>query len=183
MKYLLTQNSRINFTAHAPLHSFKGWAARGLEGRMEIDFEACLLEQTRITLATRWFDTGDIHKNRAMQDFFHLAEHPQAGFVMTECREFNRLEENRFRITVLGILDFAGIRRQMVITSLLTRTGDLISMDLRFKWSFTAFGLKPPRLLFLTVRDIVDIQAHLEFRKQEPASKKAPAAEEQEEIS
>jgi hypothetical protein len=37
------------------------------------------------------------------------------------------------------------------------------SIDLDYKWSFKAYGLKAPRLLFLTVRDIVDISGKGKF--------------------
>jgi len=145
------------------MHTFKGWAIRGLRGKINIDFEQLSLHHAQVTLETRYLDTGDDDKNRAMRNFFKLDQHPETGFVMTECRELCQLKNNKYKMTVLGILDFVSIRRQLPITAMLTVQKEKIIMDLHFKWSFKAYGLKPPRLLFMTVRDIVDIKAHLEF--------------------
>ena len=163
MNYLLTRNSRADFIAYAPMHSFQGWAVHSLQGSLEIDFDVLSVRHIKVTLETSHLDTGDADRNRAMQDYFNLARNPEAGFVMTECREFCRLKNADYRIIVLGILDFAGIRRQLPITCMLGREEEKVTMDLQFKWSFRAYGLKVPRLLFLAVRDIVDIKAHLEF--------------------
>ena len=163
MNYVLTGNSRVDFTAYAPMHTFRGWAAQGLQGKMEINFDTLVLKHVQVMLDTRHLDTGDSAKNRAMVDFFHLDKNSEAGFVMTEYREFYRQANGGYRITVLGILDFAGIRRQLPITCMVAKKEDKIIMHLQFKWSFKAYGLKAPRLLFMTVRDIVDIKAGLVF--------------------
>jgi polyisoprenoid-binding protein YceI len=148
------------------MHIFKGWANCGLTGNMEIDFEALSLVSVDAVLDTCCLDTGDKEKNKAMRDFFNLDNHPESRFMMTQCLEFCRLKKDGgYRITVQGILDFAGIRRQLPITANISTDGKKINMDLQFKWSFRAYGLKPPRLLFMSVRDIVDIKAHLEFEQ------------------
>jgi len=163
MKYTLTENCKVFFTAHAPMHAFKGWAIQGLSGKADIDFDNLLLHHIEATVETRFFDTGDAKRNKAMFDFFALENNPTSSFTMTECREFERITHSKFQLTILGVLDFTGIRRQLPITCTLNRETKNLSLDLQFKWSFKAFGLKAPRLLFLTVRDIVDIKAHLEF--------------------
>lgn len=163
MQYEITDKSRVDFTAHAPMHTFRGWAAEGLTGSIEIDFETLALQRIQVAVDANCFDTGDADKNRAMKDFFSLEMYPEASFVMTGCREFCRTATNSYKIIVLGILELAGIRRQLPITCTVTEDDEQILIDLQFKWSFKAYGMKSPRLLFLTVRDIVDIKAHLEF--------------------
>jgi polyisoprenoid-binding protein YceI len=176
LKYVLTDESRVDFIAHAPLHAFKGWAVRGLTGLADLDAAACRLHDVRAAVETRCFDTGDAERNRAMERFFSLDAHPQASFVCGECREFSVLQNkgggNVHRVTVVGVLDFAGVRRQLPVTGTMRVNDGRLVWDLRFKWSFKAYGLKPPRLLFLTVRDIVDVKAHLEFI---PMADKEPA--------
>ncbi len=56
-----------------------------------------------------------------------------------------------------------GQRRQLPVEFVIIRNGHGFSIDLAYKWSFKAYGLKAPRLLFLTVRDIVDISGKGEF--------------------
>lgn len=163
MHYTLTNNNRVDFTAYAPMHKFKGWALRGLKGSMEVDLETLKLEHVEAALETSFLDTGDTGKNRAMKDYFSLESHPEMSFALTKCREICRLDNCNCRVLVLGVLELAGIRRQLPITCVARMDDEMILVDLQFKWSFKAYGLKAPKLLFLMVRDIVDINAHLEF--------------------
>lgn len=158
------QASKANFIAYAPMHKFKGWVKEGLKGAIDIDLSANILTNIEAVAKTEAFDTGDVERNKAMEDYFSLQDHLETSFVMTECKSFKKRGGNAYQLTVLGILDFAGIRRQLPISCNVKEGDDgRIIFDLAFKWSFKAYGLKVPRLLFLTVRDIVDINAHLEF--------------------
>jgi polyisoprenoid-binding protein YceI len=164
MKFLLNEEaSRVDFIAYAPMHKFKGWATKKLTGSLEIDFDNLNLANIQAMVETSCLDTGDDSKNKAMVEYFSLDKHPQASFIMTECKEFSKEKDNLYKITVLGILGFAGIRRQLPITCTLNHTDKQLSLDLQFKWSFKAYGIAPPTLLFLKVRDIVDIKARLFF--------------------
>lgn len=164
MKYLLTDStSRVDFIAYAPMHKFTGWAKEGLTGSMEIDFDSLSLANIQAVVKTCFFDTGDDSKNKAMVEYFSLDQYPEASFIMTECQKFSKVGDSLYQFTILGILEFSGIRRQLPITCTLSRGDRQLQLDLQFKWSFKAYGLKPPTLLFLKVRDIVDIKAHLEF--------------------
>ncbi len=164
MNFLLTeQNSRLNFIAYAPMHKFAGWANGGLRGSIDIDFDSLTLTSIQVVLDTSFFDTGDNIKNKEIVDFFSLDKYPEASFIMTQCQNFSKVQNNRYHLTVLGILEFSAISRQLPITCILNKDGERLHLDLQFKWSFKAYGLKAPTLLFLKVRDIVDIKAHLEF--------------------
>lgn len=145
------------------MHKFRGWAKEGLNGSMNIDFDNLNLTDIQAMVQTFCFDTGDNSKNKEMAEYFSFAKHPEAGFAMTECKEFSKINGNLYQLAILGILEFSGIRRQLPITCTLNRAEGHLHLDLHLKWSFKAYDLKPPTLLFLKVRDIVDIKAHLEF--------------------
>jgi hypothetical protein len=89
---------------------------------------------------------------------------------LTEVKTFNRLDDTRYQIKALAVLEFMGQRRQLPVDFNITRNGRGFSIDLDYKWSFKAYGLKSPRLLFLTVRDIVDISGKGEFVPAPPVS-------------
>ncbi len=166
MKYEITDKSQVDFVAYAPMHTFKGWSVEGITGIFDIDFENLVIHQIEAVALNEFFDTGYDDRNKAMVDFFKFDKNRESSFVMTECKEFKVIGEDKYRITVLGVLDFVGIRRQLPITCTLRKEGDNVKVDLKFKWSFKAFGIKAPRLLFLTVRDIVDISANLDLKVQ-----------------
>ncbi len=163
MRYDLTENSRANFIAYAPMHTFKGWITQGMKGGLDINFEKMELGHIEASALTEYFDTGYPDRNKVMVDFFDWEKNPLTSFTMTECLEFEKIGDSLYKLTVLGILDFAGIKRQLPIRCNMRHEANRIWLDLKFKWSFKAYGIKAPRLLFLTVRDIVDISSSLEF--------------------
>ncbi len=162
--FTLSESYRVEFTAYAPLHTFKGWTVEGVTAAMGIDFEARTITFAHATAKTKYFDTGFDDRNKAMQEFMKIDSLPEASIEMTELTSFTPVDKNRFKISVLAVLEFMGERRQLPIhfTATLTDTDEL-TIELDFKWSFKAFGIKAPRLLFLTVRDIVDISGHGTF--------------------
>ncbi len=169
MKFDITDKSRVDFVAYAPMHTFKGWAVEGLSGYFDVDFDNLTINHIEALALNQYFDTGYDDRNKAMVDFFKFDTNKESSFVMTECREFKKVGDQKYQITVLGILDFVGIRRQLPITLVLTKDDGNLYVSLKFKWSFKAYGIKAPRLLFLTVRDVVDISADLVLRAAETA--------------
>ncbi len=161
--YTITGASRVDFTAYAPMHAFKGWTVRDLTGHIEVDFENQTIKEFSAVASTLAFETADAERTQAMKDYFHFAKHPQASFQMTECRQFQRSGERGLQATVAGALELSGVRRLVPIVCAIQNKENDLHMQLRLKWSFNAYGLKAPRLLFLTVRDIVDIQGNLHF--------------------
>ncbi len=167
MKFEITGNSRTDFIAYAPMHKFKGWAVKGITGCFDIDFESMAVKQIEAYALNEFFDTGYADRNKAMVDFFNFEENKHSSFVMTECREFKKLSETKYKIDMLGVLEFAGIRRQLPIACILIKNEDSLNASMSVKWSFKAYGIKAPQLLFLKVRDIVDISASLELSASE----------------
>jgi len=164
LNYLLdVKNSKSAFVAYAPMHKFKGWVEEGLEGSLEVDSETFTITQMVALAQTSKFDTGDGDRNKAMEDYFELKINKETSFKMTELRALKSVGKQKYKATLVGILDFAGIRRQLPIVCDVQHKGERIIFDMAVKWSFKAYGLKVPTLLFLKVRDIVDITAHLEF--------------------
>lgn len=163
MNFEITKKSRVDFIAYAPMHKFKGWSVEGLTGNFDIDFDNLTVNKIEAVALNEFFDTGFDDRNKAMVDFFKFNENKESSFVFTECKEFKKINESRYQITVLGILDFVGIRRQLPITFIVQKAEQNLKVGLKFKWSFKAYGIKAPSLLFLKVRDIVDISANLDL--------------------
>lgn len=163
MNYRITDNSRVDFTAYAPFHTFGGWVKDGLHGEIAIDFDSREISSLSVSAQTSCFETGELDRNKAMVDFFSLEDYPETSFTMIEVGDFSLIEANTYSVTVTGALHFAGSKRKLPIRCILKREEERLWVDLKFKWSFKAFGFKAPKLLFLTVRDIVDISAVLEF--------------------
>lgn len=164
MNYLLDEkNSKSSFIAYAPMHKFKGWVENGFAGTLEVDNQDFTIKNIMASAQTNKFDTGDMTRNKAMNDFFELKVNTETSFTMTGLKALKPLGKDKYKATLIGILDFAGIKRQLPIVCNVQNKGERVVFDIAVKWSFKAYGIKAPTLLFLTVRDIVDITAHLEF--------------------
>lgn len=166
--FTMTSGYRVDFTAYAPMHTFKGWSVEGIEASIGIDFNAGTVTHARAVARTEHFDTGDAERNMAMETYIQTGAYPEASVEMTEVKAFTAIGDNRYQVTVLAVLEFMARRRQLPLNFTVALTDDGLAVDLAFKWSFKAYGLKAPRLLFLTVRDIVDISGHGEFKRQTP---------------
>lgn len=168
--YRLTVNYDVGFTAYAPLHTFKGWARQGIEAQMGINFDAGTISYARASAQTCYFDTGFDDRNKAMADYIQLDKYPESSIELTEVTAFIRLDDTRFQIDALVVLEFMGQRRQLPVSFFIIRDHSDFFIDLDFKWSFKAYGLKVPRLLFFTVRDIVNISGKGKFVPMPPVS-------------
>jgi len=168
MKYTLSENFRVDFIAHAPMHTFKGWTFKGIDAEMEVDFDALELSGIHATAETCFFDTGNEDRNQAMKAYMSSDRFPKALVETAQSTQFEKLDEEMYKISPLIILEFMGIRKQMPVTFIAVREKNKIKIDVELKWSFKAYGLKAPRLLFLTVRDIVEIKGSGEFHLVKP---------------
>ena len=163
MKYQSTGKYRVDFTAYAPMHTFKGQTTKGIHAEIDIDFERQTIRHARACADVNFFTTGDSDRTAAMKEFMTVERFPEAAVEMAQCRTFEKIDDTRFRVSVLAVLEFMGVRRQLPVSFTITLEKKLMRIDLSFKWSFSAYGIKAPRLLFLTVRDIVDIKGTGDF--------------------
>ncbi len=125
---------------------------------MDIDFENLTIVRAKAVAQVSCFDTGDKLKNLAMMEYIRWKKIPEASVEMTQMEEFTPIDESRYKVSIQAVLTFMGIQRTIPLTFSIVRKDEGIKVDLVFKWSFKAYGLKAPQLLFLKVRDIVDIK-------------------------
>ncbi len=167
MKYTIdSARSRASFIAYAPMHKFKGWTTSSISGQVEVNPETGEIAHFSAQAATMEFETGDVSRNQAMQEYFSFAKYPETSFHTTESVTLKK-RGDKWQGEIVGILELAGVRRQLPVNCILYMEEGLPVFEFSLKWSFKAFGMKVPRLLFLTVRDIVDISAVLRCRREE----------------
>ncbi len=167
MKYIIEpEKSRASFVAYAPMHKFKGWTTNSIVGQVEVDADSGEIRSFTARAATMEFETGDNSRNKAMQDYFSFTKYPETSFHTTAPVTLKK-RGNKWQGEIIGILELAGVRRQLPVNCIFYMEDELPVFEFSLKWSFTAFGMKVPRLLFLTVRDIVDISAVLRCSKEE----------------
>ncbi len=167
MRYTIEpERSRASFVAYAPMHKFKGWTTNSIIGQVEADAASGEIRSFLAKAATMEFETGDSSRNKAMRDYFSFTRYPETSFHTTAPVTLKK-RGNKWQGEITGILELAGVCRQLPVNCILYMEEGLPVFEFFLKWSFAAFGMKVPRLLFLTVRDIVDISAVLRCSKEE----------------
>ncbi len=162
-----TQKSKIEFTATAPFHKFKGWAEKGLDGYIDIDFENNIINDINVIIKTEYFETGDKLKDKEMQKYIKSNIMPDSYFKLTEFRKITKTDvypdAESYDISVTGILSFMDTERKLDLQIKASKADNRLYADVSFDWSFKNYALKPPHILFIKVKDTVKISAYLEF--------------------
>ena len=161
------EKSKVEFTATAPFHKFKGWSETGFDGEIDINFEENIINNIKVIIKTEFFETGDKLKNKEMQKYIKSNIMPATSFKMTEFKKIVKLntypDAESYDIEVLGILCFMDIKRKLKLNIKASKTENKLYADVSFDWSFKNYGLKPPQILFIKVKDIVKVSAYMEF--------------------
>ncbi len=65
-----------------------------------------------------------------------------------------------------GTLDLHGVKKPLKLVGNIKYANGKLKMDLKASFLMSGFGIEPPKLLFLTVRDKIDIKINTTFTKQ-----------------
>ena len=166
MKYLIKDESIVNFIAYAPLHKFRGKVEDGFSGFIDIDLEKNTLKEIDIEVKTEFFTTGDKLKDKELHKYISSEDIKVASFKSKELRSFKKVKDNIYQIDLLGVLNFMNIERDLKLKFKIVHKEDSIYTELDFNWSFKNFGLKAPQLLFLKVKDKVSISLKFNFTQE-----------------
>jgi len=158
-----SSKSKVEFLAKAPLHKFKGWIEDGFEGEIDIDFENNTIEKINIIVKTEFFDTGDRLKNGEMHKYIKNKEITETSFTLKKFKKMKEKKTDSYDISLLGILNFMDIERDVELSIKAKKIDNRLIANVSFDWSFKNFGLKPPQILFIKVKDVVKISVDLEF--------------------
>lgn len=78
---------------------------------------------------------------------------------------FKDIERSHKGYIVNGILDFHGIKRPLSIQAEITKTKQKINFKGSSSFLMSNYNVKPPKMLFLTVRDQIDLDIDVTFEK------------------
>jgi polyisoprenoid-binding protein YceI len=65
-----------------------------------------------------------------------------------------------------GILDFHGVKKPLTLQANITQKDNKVNFTGKTSFLMSSYGIKPPTMFFLTVRDQVDIDVDVMFKKQ-----------------
>lgn len=78
---------------------------------------------------------------------------------------FSNVKKTDKGYIISGILDFHGVKKPLDIQANITKTNENIYFKGTSSFLMSSYNVKPPKMLFLTVRDQVDLDIDVKFVK------------------
>lgn len=154
---LYTLQGQVVYEGRAPVGSWKGENPT-LEGRVTWDKATGAL-RGRVCLDQRRWDSGEPLRDSHTRKLFEVDRYPQA------CLELGGLEgQVPGPVTVLGVLEIHGVKRSVRIPGEVRVQGQTLVFQGSFTTRITDWGMTPPSLMGMRMRDEVRVQISAEAR-------------------
>jgi polyisoprenoid-binding protein YceI len=95
----------------------------------------------------------------------HMYEVIEAESFTTISFTINNIIKENDTYMLQGVLALHGIKKQMNIKANISKENDTVQLNSLFSIKMSDFGIEPPVMIFLTVRDQVDIDINLKFKE------------------
>lgn len=115
-----------------------------------------------VTVEMKSFDAGDWLKNRTLHGYFEVKKHATSTFALREIRAVERMDDGRYRATLVGTFEFQGKRYPLEASCTARVNARELSGDAEFSLFLPDMGLQAPSFLFVKMDDTVRVRVHLE---------------------
>lgn len=95
----------------------------------------------------------------------HMYEAIEADSFSTISYTIQTIEKQDDGYMLHGVLALHGIKKEMDIKANITKENGTVLLQSQFSIKMTDFGIEPPVMIFLTVRDQVDIAINLNLKE------------------
>lgn len=112
-----------------------------------------------IDVSMKILQSDNKERDEHMLEAIEEVKYPLAKYT------FKDIERSNKGYIVNGILDFHGIKRPLSIQAEITKTNQKINFKGRSSFLMSSYNVKPPKMLFLTVRDQIDLDIDVAFEK------------------
>jgi len=94
----------------------------------------------------------------------HMYETLKTKEYKTISYTIDSIKSSNGKYQLIGKLNFAGVTNPLSVMADISQSGKNINLSSNFAIKLTDYGLKPPKMLFLTVRDQIDIRVKLKLK-------------------
>jgi len=94
-------------------------------------------------------------RDKKMYETLDVAKYVQTNYT------FKKVQKSQNGYFVLGELDLHGVKKDFTLNGEIEQSEGKIAMHLNGSFNMSDFGIEPPSLLFLTVRDLVEISVDI----------------------
>ena len=93
-----------------------------------------------------------------MHESMNIKLHKSVSFYISSLKK----QENSYEIS--GYLVLNGVKKEIKSIAVILRNADILTLNGTFSIKMSDFSIEPPTLLFLSVRDQVDIKYKLHYK-------------------
>lgn len=129
----------------------------GLVSHLKMDNDPQTLNGS-IDVSIKGLKSDNEDRDKHMYEAINSTKFPQATY------KIQSITKSAQGYNVAGILDFHGIQKPLSILAQITQSGDTLQFNGKSSFLMSSYGVEPPRLLLLTVRDQVDLTIDVTFK-------------------
>ncbi len=97
-----------------------------------------------------------------MYETLNTLSHPLISYTINSIVKDDK-RDNGYILN--GVLELHGVKKELDVDAEMVQNDGLINLRSKFSLKMSDFGIEPPVLLFLTVRDQVDIDVNLDLKE------------------
>lgn len=158
---VLREKSQVEFISGTQLGEFRG-DTRQVTGEMAVDPQGAAKVHLTISTDLRTLKTDNALRDQHMRDtLLEVGRFPRATFTASEFRPAPGAKMEGGEGTLSGTLTLHGIERPVSLPIRYAVNGTTLQGEGTLLVKLTDFGMTPPRLLGLKVRDQVTVEIRL----------------------
>ncbi|PLY07201.1 MAG: YceI family protein [Arcobacter sp.] len=112
-----------------------------------------------VTINSLSLVSDNLDRDKHMYEVLNIKVNPTISF------EFKSIEKNDLDYKINGYLTLNGVKKEISSITTIVDDQKLLNLSGNFSIKLTEFNMEPPSLLFLTVRDQIDIKYNLSYTK------------------
>lgn len=155
-----TAQSTLAYTGSHPLHSWTG-TSNAVHGTLGLDLADPAQSTVEIRVPVESFDSGNGNRDSDMLDVVEVDRYPDVRFTsdrieVTAWEETAEGYQGSWQVT--GMLDFHGQEHPITLPVEVSVMGDTFEANSTFEVSLERFEVPRPRLLFMSIRDTIELE-------------------------
>lgn len=107
------------------------------------------------------FKSDNSKRDEHMAEALDIKQYTQTTYTITSVTP-----STKGQYSIEGTLNLHGISKPITLTGEITTQNKQVSLKMKTSFKMSEFGIKPPKLLFLTVRDQVDMKIDTTYSEQ-----------------
>jgi polyisoprenoid-binding protein YceI len=158
---ILPEKSQVGYISATQLGEFRGTTGR-VSGDLVLDVRDPVRGKLSVAVDPKGLRSDNAVRDRHMyEEVFEVARFPAMTFTADQFKRDGSAEASEFRGTLLGTLALHGVDQAVSVPIRFTVEGTTLRGEGKFSINLSHFGITPPRLLGLRVRNEVVVEIRL----------------------